>query len=209
MNSLQDPFAPVAGADVNQDFTTKLASQDELFLPVSIYLESDEGRGEIVQNVVGVMRSYGFNLVQWEEAPGTRYIHLRGKHADGDVEESRKSKRELKEDLLKKELPSHPRRRKAVEKLKKSLWSRSKKKIVTIIVAGAVYLGTLSGDIVKDAIKDKAEEWLKNNGPQIAQKADDLVVEELPPAIANQFHRAVKGYIDSSPKKTSPPIPKQ
>jgi hypothetical protein len=74
--------------------------------------------------------------------------------------------------------------------------------LLTIIVAGASFLGNLTGDVFKDEIKEGIESWLKDTGPKIVQKVDSVVAKELPAGVANSFHNAVKNYIDNSPEKT-------
>jgi hypothetical protein len=86
--------------------------------------------------------------------------------------------------------------------LKESLLKRARKKLVAIIVAGGVFLGTVTADVFKDEIKEGIEKWLEHEGPTIVQKADTVVSRKLPRSIANSFHEAVKHYIDSSPDKT-------
>jgi hypothetical protein len=91
------------------------------------------------------------------------------------------------------------------------LWNRTQKNLRTIIVVGCVYLGSLTGEIFKDEIKEGVKSWLKGHGPKIMQKVDFVVAAELPPKVANSFHEAVKNYIDSSNEKTElkPPPRKQ
>jgi hypothetical protein len=102
-----------------------------------------------------------------------------------------------------------PARRRAVSKLKKSLWQRAKARTGAIIVAGAVFLGTVAADVLKDEIKTGIEKWLEGHGPKIVQKADAVVSKELPPNVATSFHEAVKTFVDKSPNRESlePPPP--
>jgi hypothetical protein len=142
---------------------TRFASDDDpLFLPVSIYLSSGEERQEIVDSVAEVLRAYGFsNIPGVHQAPGSFFIHIEAGFKNNDRQAARQSKEELKADLLKKKQPKTPKRRQATSKLNQSLWSGVKKKTVAIIVLGAVLLG----DVSKDVIKDEIEALIKEQGP--------------------------------------------
>jgi hypothetical protein len=185
---------------------TRFASDDDLFLPVSIYLSSSEERQEIVDSVVGVLRAYGFSRIPGVyQAPGSFFIYIRAGFESNNREAARQRQQELKADLLKKKAPKTPRRQQAVSKLNQSLSERAKKKLGAIVIAGAVFLGTA----VTDVIKDEIETLIKEQAPKVVRKMDAVVGQELPPELAAKFHRAVSGYIEKSPAKEELPVPEE
>lgn len=186
------------------------SEDDDLSLSVSIYLDSDGGDSELVENVQEVLQAYGFaHFSQITQAPGSSFISIKVTHVTNNYLEARRDKEELNRDLVNEKPPSDPAKCQAVSKLKKSLWQRAKKKVVAIVVSGVIFIGTVTGDIFKDVVKDEIEKWLESKGPQIAQTVDTVVAKELPPSVAKSFHEAVEHYIDNSDKKTflEPPPP--
>jgi hypothetical protein len=213
MNLVQQTFESALNSKQTRLLGTHFASSDDDFsLRVSIYLGSTDGRGEILKDVTQVLRAYGFtNFTRINQAPGSFFLSINVRFGTNDRQAAHKSKQQLQKDLLSDVLPQRPpQKRSAVRKLKKSVWSRTEKGLLTIIVAGASFLGNLTGDVFKDEIKEGIESWLKDNGPKIVQKVDSVVAKELPAGVANSFHNAVKNYIDNSPEKTElkPPTSK-
>jgi hypothetical protein len=204
MNLLQQTFQPVAESEQKQWLDTRFRSDDDSSLQVSVYLGSNEGRTEVLVDVTQVLRAYGFtNFARMEQAPGSRFFSIEVRFGKDDRQAAQKSKKQLLNDLLNDIPPGRPpQKRRAVRKLKKSLWSRAGKKLVTIILAGTTAVGGLAVDIFRDEIKGGIEDWLKDNRPKIVQKVDSVVAKELPAGVADSFHRAVKDYIDRSPDKT-------
>jgi hypothetical protein len=138
-----------------------------------------------------------------EQAPGSRFFSIDVRFGKDDRQAAEKSKKQLQKDLLKAVPPGRtPQKRRAVGRLKKSLWGRTKKRLITIIVFGGTYLGSLTGEVFRDEIKGGIEDWLNDNRPKIVQKVDSVVAKELPAGVADSFHRAVKDYIDRSPDKS-------
>jgi len=138
-----------------------------------------------------------------EQAPGSRFFSIEVRFGKDDRQAAQRSKKQLQNDLLRDVPPGRPpQKRRAVRNLKKSLWGRTKKRLITIIVFGGTYLGGLTGEVFKDEIKGGIEDWLKDNRPKIVQKVDSVVAKELPAGVADSFHRAVKDYIDRSPDKS-------
>jgi len=211
MTILQQTFRPVA-QNSEQWLRTRFVSDDgDLFLPVSICLDSSEGREEIIENVVEVLRAYGFNKFGWMwQAPGSFFLHIEVRFGSGDREAARKSKKELNADLLTDKPPKHPARRRAVKKLKQSLWRRAGKKLKAAVVVGILFVGSAIGGALKDEMKGAIEKWLEQEGPSIVQGLDTVVAKELPPTVAANFHKAVKEYIETSNDKSrlEPPPPK-
>jgi hypothetical protein len=109
---------------------TRFASDDDLFLPVSIYLSSGEEPRAIVDSVVEVLRAYGFSRIpRAYQAPGSFFIYIRAGFESNNREAARQRQQELKADLLRKKAPKTPRRQHAVSKLNQSLSARAKKKL--------------------------------------------------------------------------------
>jgi hypothetical protein len=212
MNLLQQTFQPVAKSEQDQWLDTRFGSDDDSSLQVSIYLGSNEGRAEVLEDVTQVLRAYGFtNFARMEQAPGSRFFSIEVRFGKDDRQAAQRSKKQLQNDLVRDVPPGRPpQKRRAVRNLKKSLWGRTKKKLITIIVFGGTYLGGLTGEVFKDEIKGGIEDWLKDNRPKIIQKVDSVVAKELPAGVADSFHRAVKDYIDRSPDKSKlkPPASK-
>jgi hypothetical protein len=205
MNLVQQTFRPVVKSEQKRWLGTQFASDDDDFsLRASVYLGSTDGGAEILEDVTQVLRAYGFtNFTRIDQAPGFLFFSIHVRFGTNNREAAHKSKKQLQKDLLSEALPGRPpQKRRAVRKLKKSLLSRSKKGLITIILAGSTYLGSLTGDVFKDEIKEGVERWLKDHGPKIVQKTDLVVAKELPHSVADSFHKAVKNYIDSSPEKT-------
>jgi hypothetical protein len=187
-----------------QQLITTFGSDDDFSLTASVFLDSRVGRQEILRNLEKVFQSYGFtNFTRISGAPGSFFFSIHVTFGTKDRALARKSKKELTEDLKGKELPEDPARRDSISKLKKSLWQRAKKRMTTIIVSGALFVGSMAGEVFKDEIKSGIEKWLENNEQKIVQEIDGVVAAELPPAVAKKFHEAVKQYIDKSPEKVS------
>ena len=198
---------PVAQGKENWLRTT-FASDDDFILPVSIYLDSSEGAGEITENVAEVLRAYGFsNIPLVYQAPGSFYIHIEAGFKSKDREAARQSKKELKADLLSKIPPKNVKKQRAVKRLKASILRRTMKKVGTVILAGVVFMGGVLGGVAKDAVKNEIEALAREEGPKVTQKVDEWVAKELPPDVAARFHGLVREYIEKSPDKSELPPP--
>jgi hypothetical protein len=202
MNLLQQTFQPLAKSEQEQRFDTRFASDDDSSLQVSIFLGSNEGRTGILEDVTQVLRAYGFtDFRRIEQAPGSFFCSIEVRFGKDDRSTARRSRKQLQKDLLSDEPAADLPKRRAVRRLKKSLWGRARKKMIAIVLFGGTFLGSLTGEIFKDEVKGEVEGWLKDNGPKIARKADVIAAKELSPSVANGFHKAVKNYIDRSPDK--------
>ena len=199
----QQTFGPVALGN-KKWLRTNFPPDDDLFLPVSIYLDSSEGSAEMTKNVAEVLRAYGFNNIpRVYQAPGTFYIHFEAGFGSKDRKAARESKEELKADLLSKKPPKDLKKRRAVKKLNESVLRRAEKKLGTAIVAGVIFLGSIMGGVVTDLMKDDLKAWVVKQAP----KADTFVAKELPPALATKFHTVVTKVIEESPHKSEVPPP--
>jgi hypothetical protein len=207
MATLQQTVRPAALRN-EKWLRTTFASDDDLFLPVSIYLDSREGSEEIIENVTEVLRAYGFsNIPRVNQAPGSFYIHIKAGFESKDREAARQSKKELKADLLSKKPPKNLKRQRSVKKLNASLLRRAQKRLGTAVLAGVVFLGSTLGGVIKDVVKDEIKILARERGPKVAQKVDTVVAKELPPGVAAKFHRVVREYIERSPDKLELPPP--
>jgi hypothetical protein len=185
-------------------------NDDDLALLVSVYASSAEDSDGLVDNVYDLLRAYGFTrFKRTVQAPGSRYISITVIYKNNDKQDATGAKEQLANDLTSKEPPKEPKKRRAVKRLQESLWKRAKRKTITIVLAGSAFLGGLAGDIAKDAVKEKVEDWLKNNGPKIVQTTDDVIAAKLPPLAAKRFHDLVKGYVEKSPNKAPLPPPRR
>jgi hypothetical protein len=188
---------------------------DDLRLQVSIFSDASEPDRELVNDVIDVLRAYGFSdVLESYEAPGSWFAKVKAKFHNQRKDEAQHSKAELSKDLKSDKPPRSPGKRKAVGKLKKRL-KGAKKKAVTWIMAGATMLGSAAGGAAKDIAKD----WIKNEIPKVEQKVEQeaskaahkvrgyFVVDVLPEE-AIKFHQAVDRKIAISPdKKNVPPPP--
>jgi hypothetical protein len=198
---------PVALSKENRLRTT-FASDDDFFLPVSIYLDSSEGVAEITTNVVEVLRAYGFtNIPGIYQAPGSFYVHIEARFGSKDRQAARQCKTELKTNLLSEKPPKDVKRRRAVKKLKGSLLSRAEKKLGTAVLVGIVFLGGVLGDAFKDVLKDEVKTFAREHGPKVAQELDQWVAKELPSDVAAKIHALVREYIERAPNKLELPPP--
>jgi hypothetical protein len=206
MNLLRQVYqAPIVRSEQKHWLGSQFVfDNDDVSLQVSGYLDSSEDRDEVLGDVTQVLRAYGFtDIAAISEAPGSYYFSLNVKFGKNDHQAAQKSKRQLEQDLLRDTPPGRPpQKRRAVRKLKKSLWSLAGKKLGAIILFGVTCLGTVALDIFEHEIEKEGENWLNNHGPEILRKADSVVTKELPPSAAKSFHEAVKEYIDKSPEKT-------
>jgi hypothetical protein len=150
----QNPVTIGKGQSNLQDFL----SDEALFLDFSIFLTSREGAEEIIQDVVDVARAYGFTDIPavWS-ATSSFYGNIRAKFKSKDPEAALLSKKELQKDLLGKKQPKSLKKKKAVHKLRGSMLKRAKKRLGTIVVAGAVFLGSFAGEVAKDMAKDEVK----------------------------------------------------
>lgn len=202
MTTLQQPFVSPK-TELKKTLRTTFSTDDDLFLPVSIYLDSSEERSEIIASVAEVLRAYGFsNFASMYQAPGSFYIHIEAGFDSKDRQVARKRKEELKADLLSDKPSKHTARQRAVKKVKESLWKRAGKRLKTGVLFGTLFLGSVVGGVFKDVIKDESEKWLEQQGPNLVQKLDAVVAKDLPLPLAHSFHTAVKGYIEKSPHKS-------
>lgn len=208
----EQPFtsAQWQGNDEWQRQTFK--SDDDQSLLVSLYLDSNEGRAEVLRDVSDVLYAFGFtNFVRAEQAPGSWYVSIKVEFGKGGSEEAQHNKKQLKEALLSdKPRSSHTdAQRTSVRKLKKSLLARMKKGLAAITF-GSVLLfgGHLVLDATKDAVKDVLKDAIKPEITMAIQKTDTFITKELPPAEATRFHNAVKHFIDTSPDKSNLAQPK-
>ena len=203
----QSTFTPTQSQDLDEWQRQTSKSDENLLLPVSIYLESDKEHGELVENVMQVVRAYGFtNIVNASQAPGSFFFHMEVGFESKSPQQARQQKRKLTKALLEEEdsEDSTPEEHRAVKKLKQSLWARAKKKISAITIGSVLLLGgTLAADSAKDAVKDILKDAIKVEIKDSARKLDTFVAKELPPAEAQRFHSAIKNFIDESPDKTS------
>jgi len=203
MSTLQQTVLPTRLGE-KEWLRTTFTPDEDLFIPVSIYLDSSEGSEQIIKDVADVLRAYGFtNIPSVNQAPGSFYIHFEAGFESKNREAARQSRKELKADLLSKKPPENPKRRRAVKKLNASLLKRTKKRLGAAVLAGVVFLGSALGGVVKDVVKDEIE----LQGPKVARLMDRIVAKELPPAVAAQFHKGVKDYIERSPHKVELPPP--
>jgi hypothetical protein len=211
MNLLRQVYqAPIVRSEQKHWLGSQFVfDNDDVSLQVSGYLDSSESQAEILGDVTQVLRAYGFtNFAPISQAPGSYYFSINVKFGKNDRQAAQRSKRELQQDLLKDALPQRPpQKRRAVQKLKKSIWRRAGMGLVTIILAGTSFLGNVTADVFHDEIKGGIEKVLKDHGPEIVRKADSVAAKELPADVANSIHKAVKDYIDNSPSKTEQPPP--
>src|SRR5215471_15263881 len=71
-------------------------SDDDLRLPISIYLGSSEGRSQIIQNVFQMAYAYGFtNVVRATAAPGSFYFHMEVEFGTRDKKQANEHKKKL------------------------------------------------------------------------------------------------------------------
>jgi len=182
----------------------KSSSDDDLSLRVSMYLGSEEGSEEFVEDVAGLVRAYGFtNFVSMFRAPGSFYFSMNVEYHSKDQQEARKNKDELEKDLIKDELPEEPEKAAAVKKVKQSFWSLSKKKVVGFVLFGTTFLGSAVMDLGKDKTKDLIEKELREQGPKVVRMVDGIAASALPAPAAKKFHEAVRSIVDKSPERTS------
>jgi hypothetical protein len=182
---------------------TTFASDDDLFLPISIYLDSREGSKEIIEDIIEVVRAYDFNNISpVYQAPGSFYIHFKAGFKSDNHEAARQSKRELNADLLDKKPPAERKRRRTVKKLKGSFLRRARKKMGSAMLIGVVFVGSAIGGMAKDVAKDEIKAFIEEQLPRVAQKLDKVGAKELPPPLAAKFHEAIEYYITKSPDKS-------
>jgi hypothetical protein len=163
MNLLQQIVVPIVESEQEQWLRNRFDSDDDTSLQVSIYLSSDRGDSEVLADVTQVLRAYGFtNFTRLEQAPGSHFFSIEVRFGKDDREAAQRSKEELQRDLLKDVPPRRPpQKRRAVQKLKKSLWGRTKKKLLSIVLVGGTCLGSLTVEVFKDEIKEGIEDCLK------------------------------------------------
>jgi hypothetical protein len=209
--TFQPTFTPTQSHDLSEWQRQSFKSDEDLLLPVSIYLESGEEHREIIENVMRVVHAYGFtNIVQASQAPGSFFFHMDVGFESKSHEQARQQKRKLTKALLEDDDSpnSTPEERRAVKKVKQSLWARLKKGISAITVGSVLLLaGNLAVDASKDAVKDLLKDTIKVEIKNSVRNVDTFVLKELPPAEAQRFHKVVQNFIDSSPDKTSPAPP--
>jgi hypothetical protein len=202
MSLLQRTLSPLESKQRTQ-LRTSFWSGDNFFIPVSIFLGSSLGASEILGDMIGVLRAYGFaDISRISQAPGSFYIQFRAGFESHDRDKALRRERELKADLVSKKLPKSPARRQAQAKLKESIRARAKRGFWTLLVAGSVMVGTIIGDAAKDLVRDEMKSWVREEVPRVLQSLDRLVTKELPPGKAAQFHNYVNDHIRKSPEKT-------
>ena|SRR2546427_4760962 len=204
MGTFLRQVTPVALGE-KEGFRTAFASDDDLRLPVSIYLDSGEGSEEIIKSVAEVLRAYGFsNISRVYQAPGTFYIHFEAEFKTNDRKAAHQSSEELKAVLLSKKPPADAQKSQAVKVLHESFWRRVGRKVGTGILIGCIYWATtVVGGVVTDLIKDEVKAVVVEQAP----KVDKFVAQELSPALAIRFHRVVTDVIRNSQHCQELPFP--
>jgi hypothetical protein len=193
---------PVQGFDSNQYFNTKFDGEDDNeSLHVSIYTGGDES---ILNDVAAVLREYDFTRFgEVDFAPGTYVFSFEVSFGKEDAAAARRSKAELKKDLLRRPPLIHATRPKKEAKRASALaklWKTIKKKGVYVVIGSMLLWG---GKEVGTVI---TEELIKDNAPTIVKSVDDVVVREFPPEAARKIHAVLQKYIeDSKQKQTLPP----
>lgn len=204
----QTTSTPYQSQELNEWQRQSFRSDDDLLLPISVYLESGEGHAEIIADVMQAVRTYGFtNVVHASQAPGSFFFRMEVGFESKDHRQAQQQKRRLTKALLDGDnLPdSTPQERRAVKKVKQSLRARLKKlkKKISAITIGSVLLfaGHQALEAGQDAAKDVLKDVMKGEAKTLVQKVDTFIAKELPPAEAHRFHNAVKNFIDDSPDK--------
>jgi hypothetical protein len=203
----QTTVTPYQSQELNEWQRQSFKSDDDLLLPVSVYLESGEGHAEIIENVMQAVRAYGFtNIVHSSQAPGSFFFRMEVGFESKNHHQARQQKRKLAKALVEDgDSPdSTPEERRAVKKVKQSLRARLKKKLSAITIGSVLlFAGGMVWDAGKDAVKDVLKDAIKVEATKSVRKVDIFIAKELPPAQAQRFHNAVKNFIDSSPDKES------
>lgn len=205
----QTTFTPHQSQELNEWQRRSFKSDDDLLLPVSVYLESGEGHAEIIENVIRAVRAFGFtNIVHSSQAPGSFFFRMEVGFESNNHNQARQQKRKLTKALLEDEdsPDSTAEELRAVKKLKQSLRARPKKKISAITIGKVLLLaGTLAAgkDVVKDVLKDAVKVEINIPINVSVQKKDTFIVKELPHAEAHRLHKTIKNCIDESPDKKS------
>lgn len=204
MGTILRQGTPVALGE-KEGLRTAFASDGDLRLPVSIYLDSSKGSEEITKNVAEVLRAYGFsNISGVHQAPGTFYIHFEAGFKSNDRKAARQSREELKAVLLSKKPPADAQKSQAVKDLRVSFLRRVRRKMGTAILIGLTYWATtVVGGVITDMIKDEVKAVVVEQAP----KVDKFVAQELSPALAIRFHGVVTTVIKNSQhnQELSPP----
>jgi hypothetical protein len=200
---------PVQDFDWNQNVVTKFGDDDDESLHVSVYAGGGES---ILTDVAAVLREYGFTRFgEVDFAPGTYVFSFEVKFGKSDSGAARRSKSELKRDLLKRRssvrAPRPTKESKRASALAK-LWKKIRKGSVYVLIGTTLLWGTKEvGTVV-------TEELIRDNAPAIVKRVDNVVVREFPPRAAAKLHAVFQKYIDDSSQKQTlppptPPPPKQ
>src|SRR5258708_7839777 len=93
--------------DVNEWQRQIFESDDDLLLPISVYLGSSQEQGAVIQNVVQMAYAYGFtNVVRAVEAPGSFYFQMEVEFGNRDKQQARQLKKKLSAALVGKKPPA-------------------------------------------------------------------------------------------------------
>lgn len=164
MSSLQQITTRVIESDSKHWQRQIFRSDDDLTIPVSIWLESNEGETDLISDIISLLQAYGFAVLEpITKAPGSSFISFRGKSINSS-EETIKNKERLKSDLLGKTLPHATAKRKTVSKVKKGLAKRIRKKLGAVALIGTLFMGagTIAGHIIKGAGEEFGSYVVKN-----------------------------------------------
>lgn len=180
---------------------------DDLVLPISIYLASSKGREEIIEGVVQAVSAYGFTkIVRTEQASGSFFFRMEVGYESKDRHLARSQKIRLNKALIEDDdsTDSTPEEHRAVKKVKQSLRARLKKGLSAITIGSVLlFAGKIAGNAAEGAVEDVLKDAIKPAITKSIQKMDTFVAKELPPAQAQRFHKAVKNLIDNSKDKTT------
>lgn len=231
MSILQQVTRPVLESESKTWQRQNFRSDDDQYIPVSIWLESSEGENELIGAIASLLQAYGFTIPgKINRAPGSSFFFFMARSEHGP-EESLKNRKALEKDLQNQASPKNERRRRAASRLKTTLQKPPKKKTKKIVVIGSMLITAfLTG--IGEGVGIYIMEHLKNP-PPITQpvkpslphkhtnphkkmgvkpqppNAQIITVINLNTEDANSCHQTIKQQIDKSPEKTEiepPPI---
>jgi len=188
-----------SGSDLKERKWIMVGSDDDLELPVSIFLEFGEQKDEVVDAVKELIGAYGFTEIsEFTEASGSFLGWLKARFKSTNRTEARKGKEELKKDLLSAVPPKEPQRQSAIVQFKKVM----KKTGLALVLAGRLLvahpepLEEGAKMVVSAVIGHEVEKLLSHPDEKKTRKKNHLVIRDLPPEESYRFHEKLRNEID-------------